>query len=540
MCDQVVEALNCACSQVPEQVKIAERKYAEWANMPGFYPTLAQILTNTQLEEKIRLMALIWLKNAVQRLWRPSLPNALKEEEKDQIKLCLLQAYPTSSPLLSRQMAEILSRIVRSEPLDGWPNLLPELMQAIHDPDGIKQSRALLMLLHVVKGLSARPTLQERKHFERVTAEIYQFMTNAWLALMRLFMTGVQEGRPLDELSHVLEKAILSLKIVKRMNLFGLFKPHKNEMCNEFWRNFLPPIDELLHCRMYLLQKPEYQSLMATFEKYIVRHMKLLYEYQERHIGSFLEFASAVLEFAYQHVFGDQSALVVDGNRVQFQSFAIFCFNLIKSQLGYDDKVPKYSPDIDRAMVKVTDGFFTSERLRVTVDKLISIYLLLTEVEMNIWEGDPEEYVGQESGDSWKYCMRSSAETLFVLICKCYNKEIVPRLQNLVDAAQHLELTPMTPAQDVLYKEAIYNAVGQASFRLFDELDFDHWFTTFLVQELQIKDPALKIIKRRAIWLIGTWTAVKFNRSLRPSVYEVCGMLLDPEEDLVVRLVTSQ
>lgn len=540
MSDQVLEALRCACSQVPEQVKIAERKYAEWANMPGFYPTLAQILANTQLEEKIRLMALIWLKNAIQRLWRPSMPNALKLEEKDQIKVCLLQAYPTSSQVLSKQIAEILSRIVRSEPLDGWPTLLPELMQAIQETDGMKQSRALLMLLHVVKGLSARPTLQERKHFEQVTAEMYQFMSNAWLTLMRLFMTAVQEGRPLAELSIILEKAIISLKIVKRMNLFGLFKPHKNEMCNEFWRNFLPPIDELLHCRMYLLRKPEYQTLMETFEKYIVRHMKLLYEYQERHIGSFLEFAPATLEFAYQHVFGDQSALVVDGNRVHFQSFAIFCFNLIKSQLGYDDKVPKYSQDIDRAMVKVTDTFFNKDRLRVAVDKLLSIYFLLTEVEMNIWEGDPEEFVGQESGDSWKYCMRSSAETIFVMICKCYNKEITRRLQDLVHAAQNLELTPMTPAQDVLYKEAIYNAVGQASFRLFDEIDFDHWFTTYLVQEMQIKDPALKIIKRRAIWLIGTWTAVKFNRELRPSVYEMCGMLLDPEEDLVVRLVTSQ
>ncbi|XP_063695731.1 importin-11 [Culicoides brevitarsis] len=540
MSQQLVEILGYATSQIPEHVKIAEQKYAEWSSMPGFYPMLAQILADTRLEEKIHLMALIWLKNAVQRLWRPSQPNALPQEDKNVIKSFLLSAYPTTSPALSKQMAEIFARIVRCDPLNGWPQLLPELMQAIQDPDNLRQSRALLMLLHVIKGLSARPTLQERKHFEQVTAEMYQFMANAWLSLMRLFMTGVQEGRSLQELSQILDKAVLSLKIIKRMNLFGLFKPEKNEMCNEFWRNFLPPIDELLHCRMYLLQKPEYQPIMETFEKYIVRHMKLLYEYQERHVSSFLEFAPAVLEFAYDHVFGEKSALVVDGSRVHFQAFAIYCFNLIKSQLGYDDKVPKYSQDIDKAMVKVTDGFFNTERLQIVVDKLISVYFLMTEVEMNIWESDPEEYVGQETGDSWKYCMRSSAETLFVLVCKCYNKEITPRLQILVNAAQQLELTAMTPAQDVLYKEAIYNAVGQASFRLFDELDFDYWFTNFLVQEMQIKDPALKIIKKRAIWLIGTWTAVKFNRDLRPAVYEMCGMLLDPEEDLVVRLVTSQ
>ena len=32
-----------------------------------------------------------------------------------------------------------------------------------------------------------------------------------------------------------------------------------------------------------------------------------------------------------------------------------------------------------------------------------------------------------------------------------------------------------------------YNAVGLASFDLFDEIDFDSWFTNHLLQELQVK-----------------------------------------------------
>uniref|UniRef100_A0A336M1T8 CSON010450 protein n=1 Tax=Culicoides sonorensis TaxID=179676 RepID=A0A336M1T8_CULSO len=536
----VAEILELACSSDPESIKIAETQYAEWSTKHGFHSMLGQIFANDMYAEKVRLMALIWLKNAVQKYWRPSLPNALSDEEKFTIKMCLLQVYWRSPPIMAKQMAEIIARIVRNEPLNGWPQLLPDLMEKIQGTDGISQVRGLLMLLHVVKALSARPTIQEKKHFEQFTGEIYQFMANAWLYLMRLFMTGVNEAKSVEELSPILEKAVLALKIVKRLNLNGVYKPHQNEMSNEFWRNYLPPIDELLHCRMFMLQKPDYQGIMEPFEKYIVRHMKLLYEYQERHIGSFLEFAPAVLDFAYQHVFGDKSALVVDGNRVHFQAFAIYCFNLIKSQLGYDEKVPRYSPDIDRSMVKVTDGFFNSERLRVTVDKLISVFFLLTEVEMNIWEDDPEEYVGEDTGDSWKYSMRASAEMLFVLICKCYNKEITPRLQDLVRAIQQVELSPMTPAQDILYKEAIYNAIGIASFRLFDELDFDSWFVNYLVKELQVRDPAVKCIRRRIIWLVGTWTAVKFDRELRPNVYEACGMLLDPDEDLVVRLVASQ
>lgn len=365
-------------------------------------------------------------------------------------------------------------------------------------------------------------------------------MGNVWITLMRLFMTGVQEGRSVEENNHVLEKAVLSLKILKKLNLFGVYKPQQNDLCTQFFRNFLPRVDELLHCRIYLLQKTEYQQLLPLFEKYIVRHMKLLYEFQDRHIAAFQEFIPGILDFAYQHVFGESSALILDGDRVQFPGFAIYCFNLMKSQLGYDDKVPKYSPDIDRKMVKITDGYFQDPQVFHAVDKLISVYFLVTEIELSNWEDDPEEYIGEEGGDSWKYSMRSSAEAFYMILCKCYASTVTSRLQDLVYAAQKLQLTPMTTYKDMLYKEAVYNAAGLASFRMFDEIDFDEWFLTYLTQELTLKDPRFKIIKRRSIWLIGQLTGVKFNKIYRPNVYAVCAELLDQNEDLVVRLVTSQ
>ena len=39
----------------------------------------------------------------------------------------------------------------------------------------------------------------------------------------------------------------------------------------------------------------------------------------------------------------------------------------------------------------------------------------------------------------------------------------------------------------VLRKDAVYNAVGLAAFDLFDDVNFDEWFTTRLIQELQNK-----------------------------------------------------
>lgn len=93
--------------------------------------------------------------------------SALNDVEKSQIRLCLLQSYPHSNILMGKQLAEIIARIVRHDPLNGWPELIPTLMEGIQQgEDGVKQSRALMLLLHVSKGLSSRTTLQERKYFE--------------------------------------------------------------------------------------------------------------------------------------------------------------------------------------------------------------------------------------------------------------------------------------------------------------------------------------------------------------------------------------
>ena len=42
----------------------------------------------------------------------------------------------------------------------------------------------------------------------------------------------------------------------------------------------------------------------------------------------------------------------------------------------------------------------------------------------------------------------------------------------------------------------VYNAVGLASFDLFDEIDYDSWFSNHLLKELQIKDMRSVILIR--------------------------------------------
>ncbi len=46
-----------------------------------------------------------------------------------------------------------------------------------------------------------------------------------------------------------------------------------------------------------------------------------------------------------------------------------------------------------------------------------------------------------------------------------------------------------TNMEMLLQKEAVYNAMGLAAFELFDEVNFDQWFTNHLLGELNNKHP---------------------------------------------------
>lgn len=62
---------------------------------------------------------------------------------------------------------------------------------------------------------------------------------------------------------------------------------------------------------------------------------------------------------------------------------------------------------------------------------------------------------------------------------------------------------------------------------------------TTLRQELQQQGGHSRIIRRRVAWLLGQWSGVRFSAELRPVMYGAMLSLLQPHEDLVVRLTVS-
>lgn len=71
------------------------------------------------------------------------------------------------------------------------------------------------------------------------------------------------------------------------------------------------------------------------------------------------------------------------------------------------------------------------------------------------------------------------------------------------------------------------------------QINFDDWFNTTLRQELMETSGHSRVLKRRVAWLIGQWLTVRLNPEYRPELYNILIGLLNPEQDMAVRLAAT-
>ncbi|CAG2200143.1 Importin-11 [Mytilus edulis] len=135
------------------------------------------------------------------------------------------------------------------------------------------------------------------------------------------------------------------------------------------------------------------------------------------------------------------------------------------------------------------------------------IPLIRPSLELTVAYNFSESEKGQEEiGDSYRYSIKPCTEALFLALFKENRMSLSPVLIEMVHQIQ-LTSDP-NDIMAVLRKDAVYNAVGLSAFDLFDDINFDEWFTSHLLSELTNRHVNYRIIRRRVIWLIGQWMQV--------------------------------
>lgn len=469
--------------------------------------------------------------------------SCINAEEKVALKAELIRNFNEPQNQIAVQLAVIISKVARLDCPNEWPELIPRLLECVGTNDELEQKRSLQVLVQVVKALSTKRLHHDRLMFEQFTNNLYEFILNLWNGFTMMYFQNVQELASVEVCMGNLEKALLTLRILRKLTIHGFYKPKQSVKCMMFIKVIFERLKDLLECRIRIKSAPfNDASLLEKHEKFILKHMKILTEFQEYHRVAFFEFAPVVLEFSFNYVFYEGANLLFEDNKITLPNFTIHCLNLLKGYL-LNTGSQIYSSEPLESEVNLADilkEFFTQERLSFIIDKLLMHYFLLTPVDIEQWDEDPEIYVSDEGGDSWKYNLRACTEAFYMSLFQKFNPILCSQLVVYIQKSQSIQLTQQSGINDVLIKESIYNAVGLVAFHLFDDVDFNEWFTKQLLDELKIKEPNYRILRKRIIWLIGQWTGVNFSKTLRPAVYAACLDLLAPDEDIVVRLTASK
>nr|CAD7396049.1 unnamed protein product [Timema cristinae] len=332
-----------------------------------------------------------------------------------------------------------------------------------------------------------------------------------------------------------LEKALLTLRILRKLTVHGFKKPHDSQDVRMFLSMVFDRAKTMLECRKSL-RSVDHTVAAALCEKFAIHLTKILLDTLEHHPFSYVDFIQPSLEFAVVYVFTPA------GDSLLFERFTVQCLNLIKAILLCAEYKPAKvieetkEPETLRAH-QIKMGFFTANTLTEMCKKLVTHYFLLTTEDLKQWDSDPEGFAIDEGGESWKYSLRPCTENIFLTLFHEFRVVLSPVLLEMIQNNHNLVAPDNLSA--ILKKDAVYNAVGLAAFDFYDEVNFDQWFSTTLGEELRIKEGNYRVIRRRVAWLIGQWTGVKLSQELRPALYSSMLPLLEQGEDIAVRLTAS-
>ncbi|XP_015109541.1 importin-11 [Diachasma alloeum] len=537
----VIEVLQQASSQDQNVFKPAEQMLSEWETQRGFYTALYNVFSNYSLSVNVRWMAVLCFKNGVDRYWRKNAPNAIAEDEKEFLRRSLLSSFEEPVNQLATHLAVVIGKIARLDCPREWDSLIPTLIDVIGSQNSIAQHRALLILHHVVKTLASKRLPADKQLFDQLTTNMFNFILNLWNTFTESFLILVSQGADESQILEALEKALLLLRILRNLLVNGFPNLSKSEDAMMFLKVTFSRAKAALECRKTMMCR---EMQVTSCEKFIIQLTKVMLGALERHPTCYVELIPVSLEFSVFYCFTEA------GQPFVFEKFVIQCLNMMKDILIKPDYMIQRLRGIiqykdrdgpkDRLAFRgeqLKEEFFTPEILKEISSWLVTRYFLLTPSDLELWTTDPENYAVDDSRDSWKYSLRPCVETLFLSFFPQFRKHLVSILVELMQR-YHQPVDP-NDFHGMLLKDAVYHAIGLAASDLYDDVDFDTWFSTTLKQEMKVTNSNYRIVKRRVCWLIGKWIGVKFSGDLRPEFYKMMTEALGPEEDLVVRIEAS-
>ncbi|KXS11401.1 ARM repeat-containing protein [Gonapodya prolifera JEL478] len=570
---QIASALLDASSPVPDARAPAEAKLAQWEIMPGYHAELMAIASDAMQDFRLRALAIITLKNGIEKYWRKTATNAIQPAEKDAIRSKFLGFLVEDQPQLITQAATAISRVARFDYPNDWPNLLETLLDAVlHGqlPSSSSASphvfvnghaaasrevvshNALLTLQRTVKELCSKALPASRRRLEQLAPSIFTRISSLYFPTVAAFThripSWLASPTPAGEhhLAQLLGTAVLCAKTQRRLIVQGIQRFHRVKDTSEFFGGVLDHL-ELIELRPRI---PPTSRVHKHLTSLILTIGKLYLDLQKHHLVQFVLCPRAMDVLAFYWGKIETSTAGGPGGGAEqdgmYERFLVQGLMLIKNVVKNPDLSPPQddqSPDDPTTELSQARSLlatlFTPSFIASLCRVLVSQYLRLSREDLESWEDSPESFVAEEEADHWEFNVRACAEKVFMDVVAQHQETVAPLVIGML--GEVADLGPSVDMPPLLLKDAVYAAVGWCAHRLYDAVDFNGWFRQKLATEVQIQGGAWKLIRRRIAWLTGCWVPIKPSKELdRGLVYSVLVSLLRTDDDLVVRLTAVQ
>jgi hypothetical protein len=220
MSQELLALLDLASSDNENKRKHAENRIGEMERIPNYWVNLLQIYFESSVNQKIRMLAIICLKNGVTKYWRKSAIGAIPENEKQIIRQLFMSNFSETQKQLSSQKALVISMIARFDfPLD-WPDLLSGLIPLVEqsfsqNPDVNTQLNTLYTLHLCMKQIATKALPSARKCLRDVTPNIFHFMHTLFKNRIQFFFELQISESNFHVLNIALSIARISLKCMR-------------------------------------------------------------------------------------------------------------------------------------------------------------------------------------------------------------------------------------------------------------------------------------------------------------------------------------
>ncbi|KAI0170404.1 putative importin 11 [Pestalotiopsis sp. NC0098] len=551
------------------QRQSAGQQLSSWEQTQvDYYPSLQHIFLDKSLPREVRLLAIIQLKNGVDKNWRHhTIQNAIQPAQKEVIRSNLYRgSVGEEDKQLAMHNALVVAKITRIDFPQAWPEAMSNLVSLLRetkDGDAFKLSGALVVLLRVVKELGTARMRKSQTALQSVTPELVYILGEIYTSSTATWTSSLANGQG-DEFSleTAMQNSLTAFKTLRRLLITGYEYPHKDSTVQQAWGLSQAQFDQFLDYAGRSSTIPDH--LLEIIGKHMMQFTKLHVEMAVTHPASFsslpnsLELTRAywtmVKKFAaiYPRSGGLRRAgaeelqtnFSLEGQwleKIALKGLLLCraCIKMVNQpQQTFKYRSKEERSDQDALIQTVKDDLLNSDFIVDMANTIISNFLVFRETDLEAWIEDPEEWEQQEEsgGNAWEWEVRPCAEQVLRLLLVSYKHLLVEPLLGYFQRARD-------PEADIMLKESIYTALGISASYLEKQFDFDEFLRSTLVSDAQQQGDLCKVLRRRIAILISEWAKVSMGKESFPLIYEIYRHFLNPNDetnDIVVRITGAR